>query len=173
MQKRYQKLSQNYHWQADTPLSQNRLPNPLMELMTDKGSLTSALVAISGGTFCVKVLSEQVKAPYLHEQTKLNRMHYHAAMIREVELQIYDQTVVYARSIIPLSLLSKGLIHLGNKPLGHLLFKDGRMRVSKRQFANIDDQKRTIHARRSPYEYMGQTILVSEFFLPTLDQYFS
>ena len=77
------------------------------------------------------------------------------------------------RSILPLSLVEKtqtGLANLGQKPLGHLLFKEGEMRVSKRQFAQTSFQGKCIYARRTPYQYMGSSILVSEFFLPNVEK---
>ena len=92
------------------------------------------------------------------------------ATIREVELMIYETPVVYARSIIPSDLTQRketGLANLGSKPLGHLLFKDGRMRKSRREFTCVEG----IFGRRTPYEYEGGTILVNEFFLDALKKY--
>ena len=95
-------------------------------------------------------------------------------MIRQVELKLHDETVVFARSIIPLALISKGrsaLANLGRTPLGHLLFKDGKIRVSKREFAKLKVAHNSVTARRTPYDYQGRQILVSEFFMPTIYKY--
>jgi len=92
-------------------------------------------------------------------------------MIREVELKIHDTPVVFARSILPLALISNGrngLANLGRTPLGHLLFKNGRIRVSKRQVTVAELNEQTVVARRTPYDFQGDTILVSEYFLHDL-----
>ena len=65
----------------------------------------------------------------------------------------------------------EGLKNLGGTPLGHLLFKDGKMRVSKREFLNLQIKQNTLYARRTPYDYLDSRILVSEFFLPEFNKY--
>ena len=145
-----------------------------MPWLGDTGSLTQALRAIADGTFKVSVLSEQIKVPFWHEQRKLHRSLHLAALVREVELSIHETPVVFARSIIPLNLVSAGqggLKNLGGTPLGHLLFKDGKMRVSKREFLNLQIKQNTVYARRTPYDYLDSRILVSEFFLPEFNKY--
>ncbi len=157
-------------WRPDTPQSIALIPEQIRELVTDRGSLTQALLRIDQLSFKVNMLQQGIRTPFMHEQKKLARPFTLAALVREVELCLFDQAVVYARSIIPLSLLqqgSKGLAGLGQTPLGQVLFTDGRIRVSKREF--LLDQCGI--ARRTPYDYQGQTILVSEFFLPALKQY--
>ena len=61
----------------------------------------------------------------------------------------------------------QGLASLGSKPLGHLLFKDGIMKKSRREFACVEG----IYGRRTPYEYEGGLILVNEFFLDGLVEF--
>ncbi|MFT5574350.1 MAG: chorismate--pyruvate lyase [Cryomorphaceae bacterium] len=161
-------------WQADNALVQHLLPEALVPWLGGTGSLTQALRVIADGTFKVSVLSEQIKVPFWHEQRKLQRSLHLAALIREVELSIHERPVVFARSIIPLNLVSAGrggLKNLGGTPLGHLLFKDGNMRVSKREFLRLQINQKTIHARRTPYDYLDSRILVSEFFLPEFNKY--
>jgi len=170
----YQAFYTHALWRADNALSQLTIPTTLRPWLTDRGSLTSALLDLSAGEFGVNLLSQRIIIPAWHEQKKLHRPWSRAAMVREVELKIYEEAVVYARSVIPLALVLKGrsgLANLGRKPLGHLLFKDGRIRVSKREFAGIDVGGVNIQARRTPYDYMGSRILVSEFFLPKLSKY--
>lgn len=170
----YSVLSRHSQWHVDNTFNQRRIPVPYKPWLTTKGSLTAALMGLSNGSFAVHVLNQQVTIPFAHEQTKLARPLSRAAMVREVELRIHGQAVVYARSIIPLALISNGrngLANLGRTPLGHLLFRDGRIRISKRQFAHIEHNSTIIQARRTPYEYQGATILVSEFFLPSFNQY--
>ena len=174
MDKNYSLLGRHDHWLADNSYSISRQPERLKPLVNHKGSLTSVLIALADGDFEVNLLGQKISLPYYHEQIKLRRPLYKAAMVREVELVIGGVAVVYARSIVPLNLVSKGksgLANLGRTPLGHLLFKDGKIRVSKREFATIDYNGTNITARRTPYDYQGSVILVAEFFLPSIEKF--
>jgi len=166
----YQQLACNSNWWPDNPVSLAKLDQRMVPWAKDRGSLTSALTDLGQGDFHVKVLSQRITLPYFHEQRKLARRLSKAAMIRrEVELYVCGQPVVYARSIIPLDLVSKGrsgLANIGRTPLGHLLFKNGKIRVSKREFARLVVDEKSIVARRTPYDYQGSRVLVAEFFLP-------
>ena len=171
-QQRYQHLSENSFWFADTPLASLKLrQSSINTLLLDRGSLTAGLMNLSAGDFEVNVLSQGIAVPHWHEQKKLHRAYSSVAIIREVELLISGQAVVFARTIIPYTLMGSRLKDLGKTPLGHLLFKDGKIRVSKREFALIESSEALIKARRTPYEYQGETILVSEFFLPKLNSF--
>lgn len=174
MEQDYKTLTEHSVWWPDNPLSAAKLDHRLRGLACQKGSLTAALVALSNNNFEVNVMRQRLALPYFHEQRKLARPLSRAAVIREVELQLYGESVVFARSIIPLSLVTNGrngLANLGRTPLGHLLFRDGKIRVSKREFTNITYQKNRLVARRTPYDYQGSQILVSEFFLPAIYRY--
>lgn len=174
MDKNYSLLGRHNQWLADNANSISRQPELLKPIANHKGSLTSVLVALGDGDFAVNLLNQRICLPYYHEQIKLGRPLYKAAMVREVELMVSGVAVVYARSILPLNLVSKGkssLANLGRTPLGHLLFKDGKIRVSKREFAMIECGKNTITARRTPYDYQGSIVLVAEFFLPHLQRF--
>ncbi|MBX2849835.1 MAG: chorismate lyase [Acidiferrobacterales bacterium] len=166
----YQQLTRNAHWQSDVPTDAKEQLAPIKPWLLDQGSLTAALISLSNDNFKVVVLNEEVTTAYQHEQQKLNFAPDQKSQIREVELHIHDQAVVFARSIIPLTLVDQqegGLGKLGTKPLGHLLFKEGKPRVSKRDFAAIEFADKIVHARRTPYQYQGHHVLVSEFFLPS------
>lgn len=174
MQKRYLRLAQHFNWWADTPHAISKLDSELRPWANDKGSLTSALVKLSNGDFRVNVLRQEITIPYFHEQRKLARPLHKAAMIREVELCLAGETVVFARSVIPLNLVSNGnnsLVNIGRTPLGHLLFKDGRIRVSKRELTQLQLDGENVIARRTPYDYQGSRILVAEFFLPNFRRF--
>ncbi|NND00487.1 MAG: chorismate lyase [Gammaproteobacteria bacterium] len=171
MRNHYNSLARHACWWAETNLIRERFPEAIHSLLFDKGSLTASLVDLSDHHFQVRVLGQQRRVPLLHEQRKMQRPLHRISMVREVELLMHGEPVVYARSIIPISLLNKsrsGLANLGSTPLGHLLFRDGRIRVSKREFALIENSEGLFCARRTPYDYLGSQILVSEFFLPDL-----
>ncbi len=170
----YSNIKVQYNWQPDNSISQANLFPLLRPLICAKGSLTLALSSLSNEDFSVNVLSQVVATPMFHEQIALSQPFSRAAMIREVELKLSDTAVVFARSIIPLELVSSGrngLANLGRTPLGHLLFKDGNIRVSKRQILQTTIDGVSVAARRTPYDYQGSQILVSEYFLPALKDY--
>ena len=101
-------------WRADNVLSRHFLPETLRPWIISKGSLTAALTNLSDGNFSVNVLSQNISIPKWHEQRVLNQSLTCAAMIRQVELKIHDEPVVFARSIIPLALVLKGRKGLAN-----------------------------------------------------------
>lgn len=167
-------LSEHSLWWHDSTENNKKLPDGLSSWLLDKGSLTASLMALSDGDFNVDVVWQGIAVAHRHEQQKLGLDAEQKSLIREVELNIFDRAVVFARSIIPLEFVGAeqgSLENLGTKPLGHLLFKDGNIRVSKRDFAKVDYDSETIFARRTPYDYENKQILVSEFFLPSFNQY--
>ena len=96
--------------------------------LNDQQSLTQRLIDVSDGDFSVDLLNQRIGIPLWHEQDCLRQAHHLAATVREVCLNIYDQPIVLARSIIPLALIRQhqnGLTDLGRQPLGQLLFKEG------------------------------------------------
>jgi len=168
----YSPLRRHSLWQRDNACAKLKQTEILKPIVNDKGSLTAELTRLGKGDFKVNVLRQEIMVPYHHEQLKLKRSLNKAAMIREVELVVNGRPVVFARSIVPLELVSNGkhgLSSLGRTPLGHLLFRDGKIRVSKREFAFIKFEETTLIARRTPYEYQGSSILVSEYFLPAIE----
>ena len=165
------RFSAQHLWWPENSLTLTKLEPALLPLISSTGSLTQALVDLSDGNFSVKLLSQGIVGPKLHEQIALGYPLSRAAIVREVELQLYGESVVFARSIIPLTLAKNSLANLGAKPLGHLLFKDGKIRVSKRQYSEINIGSLKLNARRTPYDYQGAQILVSEFFLPKIYDY--
>ena len=170
----YQHLARHTRWRQDTPITQPSAPEPLRSIIVDRGSLTAALIDLSAGNFEVQVLRQYLAIPFVHEQQKMARPTKLVAGVREVELHVHGEAVVFARSIMPLAVANNGqggLGKLGQTPLGHLLFKNGRIRVSKRQFADIDVNGQRYYARRTPYDYRRTQILVSEFFLPKINKY--
>lgn len=174
MEKAYLSLAKHPLWLPDNAISRAKIESNIRSLVCHKGSLTSALIELSDNNFSVKLMNQSIRLPYVHEQRKMQRQISRAAMVREVQLQLYDQSVVFARSIIPLRLVTQGrngLANLGRTPLGHLLFKNGNIRVSQREFATTQFQDKKVWARRTPYDYQGSQILVSEFFLPTIGKY--
>ena len=165
-------------WCSDVQELANQIPEAWLPWLEDQGSLTSALMAFSNENFRVNVLSEHWSQPLPWEAKKLGIPLELDARIREVELLCHEEVMVYARSIIPLSMFeaeAQTFKGMGSKPLGHLLFKDGRARNRQRSYAiyrkhdleseDGSESAQTILGRSTPYEYHGGEILVSEFFV--------
>ena len=167
-------LAEGTNWRSDNSLTKRNMPSLMRPWLCDQGSLTAALKNIADGTFEVQVIAQKIALPFWHEQRKLGRAQHLAAMVREVNLCIHGQPVVFARSVIPLSLAKQGgggLARLGQTPLGHLLFKSGQIRISRREFLEYQNDFSRVYARRTPYEYLGESILVTECFLPSINEF--
>ena len=170
----YQTLSVKGKWQKSNPIIKKTIPAALVPYILDSGSLTKSLIALSDNNFQVNVLEQKIALPFFDEQIKLGQALYRSAVIRQVELKIYSEAVVYARSIIPTTLFNKrnnGLASLGKTPLGHLLFQKSQCVESKREYKRTRINNDDYYARRSPYHYSGEDILVTEYFLPSLNKY--
>ncbi|NBS17009.1 MAG: chorismate lyase [Gammaproteobacteria bacterium] len=151
----------------------------------ESGSLTERLIQSVGQGFRVVVLQQRLGSGYAEERQALGLTRDQQAIIREVALQSNDQPLVLARSIIPQSTLigaDRRLGHLGNQPLGHILFKDPRLtretlevcylrpQSIRADAPGIDPQHpEPLWGRRSLYQLgEGHPLLVAEFFLPSL-----
>jgi len=161
----YQSMAANRNWRH-----RKRLPltNEQKYWLRGNQSLTKQLVDWSDNHFRVQVINESYAKPYAHEAKKLALPPSCICKIREVELICKDKAVVFARSVIPLQALKGNglqLAHLGNKPLGHLLFKQARVDLNQREIANIEYSSESYWARRTLYKFHQANILVSEFFL--------
>ena len=167
-------LSRSARWRNASALSEMEFDSHTWAWLNDQQSLTQRLIDVSDGDFSVDLLNQRIGIPLWHEQDCLRQGHHLAATVREVCLNIYNQPIVLARSIIPLALIRQyqnGLTDLGRQPLGQLLFKEGRVRVSRRQFTQTDYDGESVYGRRTPYEYLGSTILVCEFYLPRISEF--
>jgi chorismate--pyruvate lyase len=106
-------------------------------------------------------------------------------LIRQVHLQCDNNTVVYARSVIPLETLSRRhrrLKYLGDKPLGEYLFASSRLERSIIEWTRLqpgtrlhriacgggNEYHQPLWGRRSLFRIDEKPLLVSEFFLPDL-----
>ncbi len=154
----------------------------LKSWLFDSGSLTSRLIKHCDEPFSVKVLSVCRATPSPDEVKALKLKIRNQAFIRQVILYCGDQPVVYARTIIPLSSLRsslRGIVLLGNKSLGAVLFADKSMRREAMEITSIKASHKchawtryrgndSIWGRRSVFILKKQKLLVSEFFLPNL-----
>ncbi len=174
-------------WRSGYRLNRAQLPEQWRSWLLDRSSLTLRLQHACSGEFRVEVVSQRMEPPMLSEARALGRPPQELALVRQVRLLCDEEPWVFARTIIPLPSLRRGLRQLallGSRPLGAVLFADPTMRRSEVEVARIGQGKRLfrramsgsnaisneIWGRRSVFTLRTQPLLVSEFFLPPLGQ---
>lgn len=171
-------LSEEPPWRPMARFTARELPQSDRHWLLDDGSLTSRLVALSGGNFRVDRLYQGWQVPRPSERRLLDLPSRELALIREVVLLASEQSVVFARSVFPLSCLTGSLSHLRRlqtKPLGAILFKHPGMRRSPFELASMPGrsgylpealhQSEPAWGRRSRFIIEGKSLMVSEVFL--------
>ena len=162
------------------PPTQCRTPVPARwrPWLLDSGSLTERLLAASGGDLRVRVLKQHWARPRPDERRILTLGAGRRALIREVLLIGCGEPWVYARSVLPPDLLRgrhRFLAHLGERPLGGLLFRNpalrrSRIEVSQRPVPPLPGLEyrpaERAWRRRSLFHLDGKPLLVAEMFLP-------
>jgi len=173
-------------WRGSYRLNRAQLPEQWRAWLLDRSSLTRRLQQACSGTFSVEVIAQRMEPPMLSEARALGRPPQELALVRQVRLRCDGEPWVFARTVIPLPSLRRGLRQLallGSKPLGALLFADPTMRRSEVEVARVGQEKRLyrhalgegttrhpeIWGRRSVFTLRGQPLLVSEFFLPPME----
>ena len=165
-------------WQPLAQMSNGELPQRVRRWLLDDGSLTGRLIEQARGPFRVCRLTQGWQVPLPSEQRLLGIPPRQVAIIREVALQQGPLTVVFARSVLPISSLTGRLAHLRrlrNRPLGAILFSNAGMRRSPFELARIDGdsdylpvslhQDESAWCRRSRFNLEGGSVMVSEVFL--------
>lgn len=172
-------------WRNGRQLSRAAPNEMLRAWLLDTGSLTRRVQCACPGRFRVQVERQGWGRPRLDECRALGVRLGRVALIREVHLLCDDRPWVFARTVIPLSTLRgacRRLAHLGNRPLGALLFADPHMQRGPVEVTRIAHgsaifmaatqgvrrRPQAIWGRRSVFRLSGKPLLVSEFFLPGL-----
>lgn len=146
--------------------------------MLDDGSLTLRLTELGQGEFRVQRHYQGWQVPLPSESHLLGVPPRQLALVREVSLSLAQQTVVFARSVFPLSSLTGELAHLRhlqNKSLGAILFSHPGMHRSPFELALLPgdsdylprqlQQAGPAWGRRSRFTISNKTLMVSEVFL--------
>ena len=164
------------------------IPGELISWIFETPSLTRRMQQLCNGTFRVRVLSQQWQRPMFNERVTLGMRDDEYGMVRQVQLLCNEEPWIFARTVIPVRTLSgsqRRLAHLGNKPLGALLFADKSVRRGGMQVAcigpgqdiyNVATGKSRRHARviwgrRSVFYRNKKPLLVSEIFLPPVGRH--
>jgi len=152
--------------------------------LQDRGSLTRR-IQNRCARFYVKPVYQSLSMLYDDELDVMGLRSSELARVREVYLYCGDTPVVFAHSVVARKNLRgawRGLSGLGNKSLGTVLFTNPRIKrtplefkkVSRGHFlydracARLQSKPLNLWARRSLFTLHGQSILVTEVFLPAI-----
>ncbi len=170
-------------------------PRDFQHWLTDRSSLTAKLISASNA-FRVQRIFQKHDFCWADEYAAIGLVHPVKAHVREVLLRCDGRPAVFAHTAMPFdSNASQWPLFrtLGNKSLGSTLFGDplvvrGAMqyarlqpnhpamqaayRLTKPELSNAEQLKftRAMFARRSLFFRRGGVMLVTELFLPTIEQ---
>ena len=175
-------------WRPRRQLPPQSIPSSLHHWMCHAGSLTRKLKSYCQHSFHVKIRAQGWGFPSFSERRSLGLAPRQFAIIREVELHCDGLPWVYARSIIPPTLMAgpgKPLNGLGSRPLGEVLFQDPN--VSRGAFEHaliapahsvyqqavqaVAKPPKRLWGRRSVFTLAGNPLLVAEIFLPNVPDF--
>ena len=122
--------------------------------------------------------------PFLADARQLKQRHQCHALIREVLLEVGGKPLVFARSTLSQKTAHalNELTHLGNKPLGEVIFAYPNLQrlsldiakiyvnqLKKGLRENLDlNGQNVIWGRRNTYQINQHAFIVNEFFLPAM-----
>ena len=164
-----------------------QVPENILHWLLDRASLTQRIVHSCNGPFRVQVLAQEWAKPMNNEAHALGMSGSGHALIRQVLLLCNEVPWVYARTVIPRTTLTgpeRRLAYLRSKSLGATLFADPSMRRSEVQVARLTGRDRlydvvagflaqppdTFWGRRSVFTLRNKPLLVSELFLPVVEE---
>ncbi|SEL00386.1 chorismate--pyruvate lyase family protein [Nitrosovibrio tenuis] len=153
--------------------------------LENRGSLTQLIQQRCHGDFRVKPVFQSLARAFHDELAVMNLRRDELALVREVYLYCGDTPVVFAHSVVARENLLgawRGLSGLGNRSLGTVLFtnpvvKRTPLRFKKltpahplfsRACQKLQAKPSSLWARRSRFSLHGQSILVTEVFLPSI-----
>ncbi|GGC94934.1 chorismate--pyruvate lyase family protein [Halopseudomonas salina] len=155
-------------------------PTPLLDWLSDEGSLTARLDAAGNADFAVEVLHQGREPARPDEVLALGLQCEELVWVREVLLHTAGEARVFARSIAPLAALERSTLELqelGTRSLGELLF--GKPEISRGSIeislyptswlpsqVSPEAQLNSCWARRSLFCDGEFRLLVCEVFLP-------
>lgn len=165
-------------WRPSRQFTTSSLDPRCRPWLLDDGSLTIRLIELSEGDFQVQRLYQGWQVPLPSESRLLDVPPRQLALVREVGLLLGQRTVVFARSVFPLSSLTGELSHLRylrNKSLGAILFSHPGMHRSPFELALLPgssdylpkqlQQATPAWGRRSRFRIGRKSLMVSEVFL--------
>lgn len=170
-------------WRVITSEQACQLPELWRDWLLHQGSLTARLRQRCAGQLSVEVLSQDWRVPCRSERRHLALERYQTALVREVILSGHGHPWVYARSIIPSAALECALTPgytLDEQPLGAWLFAEPSMTRGAIEVAEVtadylgafklSSGVGSLWARRSVFCVHAKPLLVTEVFLPSLNE---
>lgn len=168
-------------WLENRSGIRHTLPENVQSWTYEPGSLTQRLRDYYGDAIGVKILLQRWTTPFLTERRLLNLPECKYSLIREVLLHADRKPLILARTIIPaktVKVAKSNLAHLGNRPLGEVIFSYPKLERIEMDVALINPPtwnqsaideahiEQPIWGRRTVYAIAQRQMLVSEFFLP-------
>lgn len=168
-------------WFQHRPGVRYCLPENVQSWTYEPGSLTRRLRDFYGDAVSVKILFHCWRTPFLSERRLLKTPEHRYCLTREVLLHAAGKPLILARTIIPEQTIKgahRNLSHLGNRPLGEVIFSYPKLERLEMDVTLIDQSAWTQNAidaasisqpvwgRRTVYAIAHRQMLVSEFFLP-------
>lgn len=159
------------------------LPHHYHRWLRDNSSLTQRVINACSGDFRVRLRRQCWDGPLPSERRALRMGRTRIGLVREVELLCSGMPWVFARTVIPTESLKGAagrLAHLGERPLGAVLFSRPTTRRGRIEFArlvpgqplyeaavaNLNTRPDFLWGRRTLFYYEGKSLLVNEIFLP-------
>ena len=153
--------------------------------LQNRGSLTQLIQQRCRGNFRVKPVFQSLAAACADELAVMNLRQKELALVREVYLYCGNTPVVFAHSVVARKDLRgawRSLNGLGNRSLGTVLFTNPVVKrtplrfrklnsahpLFRRACQNLQANPPALWARRSLFSLRGQSILVTEVFLPSI-----
>jgi chorismate lyase len=177
-------ISRHERWFATESTRLHPIPLPARHWVMLRTSLTAHIAQELDAPVSVRVLSER-RDRFLRSERELLGVTSRIGRVREVQLEVRGQPYVVARTVFPESTargLNRGLLQLGNRALGSLLFGAMRAPVALRQYTlmtpssslwrmlrgHLPTNATRLWARRAVHSLHGRPLLVTEVFLPGL-----
>lgn len=171
-----------YQWQ---PIQQESIPSDLIAWLRHAGNLTEKLAKIANYHFaCLN----QAFMPIPDVEQQLLKQTTEHALVRNVMHNVAASPLVIARTVISEALYQQNQLqydNLGNQPIGQtLLYQKPNMIRSSFEYAIVANDSiilqpfkayltlpQHLYARRSIFTLETFTLLIIEFFLPTITHY--
>ncbi|MDD5036219.1 MAG: chorismate lyase, partial [Methylococcaceae bacterium] len=125
-------------WQAERLIV---APFAIRPWLFETGSLTTRLRRLAGPGVGVHLLGQGRNKPFAGEYASLELPVGRRALVREVVLHCEGRPLVLARTVIPPRTLRgrhRGLAHLGERPLGEVLFALRGLQRQSLELARIE-----------------------------------
>lgn len=159
------KLEQISSWNSYEAIERELTNAEIKSWLLEQGPITKRIKSMK--EFRLELIQDELSDVNEDEILFLN-IHTKEIRVREVILYGNENPMVFARTIIPIATIEKGLKELGtlgNKPLGDILFEKDIFSKNDIVFATFYDGKSLFWGRKIKYTVKDQPFSVMEVFL--------